>query len=186
MEKISDLLKTGDLRTDGNADQVAELILKDTQRLTELLPCLDHPDSVIRAHAAHAIEVITRTKPDLLVGETRRLILRAESDAYPIVRWHMAMALGHMASRLKDAIPSTEALLGRLKDTSPLVRSWSVYSLVAIGRKHPEHNPRILTALRAHEHDRSPSVRSRVNRAITLLQFPDLPMPTTWIKESKG
>ena len=60
---------------------------------------------MIRAHAAHAIEVITRVKPELLVGETRRLILRAESDAYPIVRWHMVMALGHMAGQLKDAIP---------------------------------------------------------------------------------
>jgi len=182
MEKITDLLKSGDLRTDGNADQVAELVLKDTKRLTELLPCLDHPDSVIRAHAAHAIEVIARVNPDLMVGETRRLILRAESDAYPIVRWHMAMAMGHMAGQLKDAVPATEALLGRLKDTSPLVRSWSVYSLVAMGRNHPEQAARIITALRNHGKDHSPAVRSRITRAVTLLQFADMPLPGSWIK----
>jgi HEAT repeat protein len=184
MDKISELLRTGDLRTDGNADQVARLVLKDTNRLTELLPCLDHPDSVIRAHAAHAIEVMTRSVPELLVGETRRIILRAESDAYPIVRWHMVMALGHMAGELKDAIPATETLLGRLKDTSPLVRSWSVYSLVAVGRNHPEQAARIITALRNHGKDHSPAVRSRINRAITLLQFADLPLPDAWIKNN--
>lgn len=185
MDKISELLRSGDLRTDGNADQVAELIINDTKRLPELLPCLDHPDSVIRAHAAHAIEVITRTKPELLVGDARRLILRAESDAYPIVRWHMAMALGNMAAHLKDAVPSTDTLLGCLKDTSPLVRSWSVYSLVVIGRAHPGQSARIITALRTHERDHSPAVRSRINRAVTLLQFPDLPLPGSWLPKKK-
>ncbi len=185
MDKISELLKVGDLRTDGNADQVAELILKEPKRLMELLPCLDHPDSVIRAHTAHVIEVITRTRPELMVGETRRLILRAESDAYPIVRWHMAMALGHMAGQLKDPIPATDSLLNCLKDTSPLVRSWSVYSLVAMGRSHPEQAARIITALTNHGKDHSPAVRSRINRAVTLLQFLDLPLPETWFHKRK-
>ena len=183
MDKINELLKAGDIHNDGNAPQVAESVLKDKKRLVDLLRCLDDPDSVVRSHSAHAIEAITRSKPEWLSGETRRIIPRAESDAYPTVRWHMAMTLGNLAGHMKDALPATECLLRCIQDTSPLVRSWSVYSLVSIGRKHPEHNPRILTALRDHEHDRSPSVRSRVNRAITLLQFPDLPMPTTWIKQ---
>ena len=182
MDTFIELLKAGDLRSDGNADQVAGIVLKDTKRLSNLLPCLDHPDSVIRAHAAHAIEVITRVKPDLLVGETRRLIQRAEADAYPIVRWHMVMALGHMSGLIKDPVPAAEALLARLKDTSPLVRSWTVYSLVAMGRSHPEQAARIITTLRDHGKDHSPAVRSRINRAITLLQFADLPLPESWIK----
>jgi HEAT repeat protein len=182
MDKIKELLKTGDLRTDGNAAQVAELVLKDKKRLVELIPCLDDPDSAIRAHAAHAVEAITRVKPDWMTADLRHIIMRGEADAYPIVRWHMAMTLGNLAGHMKDAQPAVESLLRSLKDTSPLVRSWSVYSLVNIGRKHPDFTPRILTALRAHEKDRSPSVRSRVNRAITLLQFPDLPMPAVWVK----
>jgi HEAT repeat protein len=184
MIKIRDLLKTGDLRSDGNADQAADIVLKDKKRLMELLPCLDDPDSVIRAHTAHAIELISRSKPDLLAGETRRIILRAESDAYPIVRWHMVMTLGNLAGLLKDAKPATESLMKSLKDTSPMVRNWAVFSLVTIGRKHADQNTRILSELRAHGKDRSPAVRSRVNRAITLLQFPDLPLPVTWIKNN--
>ena len=183
MDKIKELLKVGDLRTDGNAAQVAELVLKDKKRVGELIPCLDDPDSAVRAHAAHAVEAITQVKPDWFTADLRHIILRAESDAYPIVRWHMAMTLGNLAGHMKDAQPAVESLLKGLKDTSPLVRSWSVYSLVAIGRKHLDFAPRILTALRAHENDRSPSVRSRVNRAITLLQFPDLPIPAVWIKK---
>jgi hypothetical protein len=183
VEKIKDLLKVGDLRNDGKAPQVADLVLKDKKRLTELIPCLDDPDSVVRAHAAHAIEAISRVKPELVIGEMRHIILRAESDAYPIVRWHMVMALGNLAGQLKDPLPAVESLLRCLQATSPLVRSWSVYSLVAIARKHPLQNPRILTTLQAHENDHSPSVRSRVNRAITLLQFPDLPMPAVWAKQ---
>jgi hypothetical protein len=182
MDKIFELLKAGDIHNDGSAPQVAELVLKDKKRLVELLRCLDDPDSVVRAHASHAVESVSRKKPEWLSGETRRIIPRAESDAYPTVRWHMAMTLGNLAGHMKDALPATESLLRCINDTSPLVRSWSVFSLVNIGRKHTDQNPRILTELRQHEHDRSPSVRSRVNRAITLLQFPDLPMPTTWIK----
>jgi HEAT repeat protein len=185
MDKIKELLKAGDLRTDGNSAQVAELVLKDKRHLAELIPCLDDPDSVIRAHAAQAIEAVTRAKPDLMIGEIRHIIMRAESDAYPIVRWHMAMTLGDFAGHLKDALPVVASLLKSLTDTSPLVRSWSVYSLVAVGRKHPDYIPRILTVLCAHENDRSPSVRSRVNRAITLLQFPDQPMPTVWVKKKE-
>ena len=183
MDKIKELLKIGDLRTDGNAAQVAELVLKDKKRLVELIPCLDDPDSAIRSHAAHAVEAITRVKPDWMTADLRHIILRAESDAYPIVRWHIAMTLGNLAGHMKDAQPAVESLLRSLTDTSPLVRSWSVHSLVLIGRKHPDFTPRILTALRAHEKDRSPSVRSRVNRAITLLQFPDMPVPAVWVKK---
>ena len=134
MDKINELLKAGDMHSDGNAPQVAESVLKDKKRLVDLLRCLDDPDSVVRAHAAHAIEAITRSKPEWLSGETRRIIPRAESDAYPTVRWHMAMTLGNLAGHMKDALPATECLLRSIKDTSPLVRSWSVYSLVAIGR----------------------------------------------------
>jgi HEAT repeat protein len=182
MDKIKELLKVGDLHTYGNAAQVAELVLKDKKRISELIPCLDDPDSVVRAHAAQANEAVARKKPDLLTGDLRHIIQRAESDAYPIVRWHMAMTLGDLAGHMNDALPAVESLLRGLKDTSPLMRSWSVFSLVVIGRKHPGYAPRILTALRAHENDRSPSVRSRVNRAITLLQFEDMPLPPVWVK----
>ncbi|MBN2258620.1 MAG: HEAT repeat domain-containing protein [Anaerolineaceae bacterium] len=185
MINIREVLKSGDLRSDGNADQVAEYIHQDNSRLMELLPCLDDPDSVIRAHAAHAIEVITRKNPDLLAGETRRIIMRAESDAYPVVRWHMVMTLGNLAGHYKVAQPVMESLLRSLKDTSPLVRSWAVYSLVSVGRKHLDLNTRILSELRTHGRDHSPAVRSRLNRAITLLQFPDMPMPITWMKSSE-
>lgn len=183
MDSIKDLLRTGDLRGDGNAAQVAELVLKDKKRLSELLPCLDDPDSVVRAHASHAVEALSQKIPEALSVESRRFIMRGQSDAYPIVRWHMAMTLGNLAAHIKDPMPIVDFLLQGIQDTSPLVRSWSVYALVQAGRSHPIQVPRILEALRTHGKDRSPSVQSRLNRAITLLQFPDMPLPATWIKQ---
>ena len=56
MNQLLNWLADGDLRSDGSATEVADLVLKNPHLLADLLEGLDEPNEVVRGHTAHALE----------------------------------------------------------------------------------------------------------------------------------
>jgi hypothetical protein len=56
MNQIINCLASGDLRSDGMANEVVGLVLENPQPLGDLLLRLDQDDSVIRTRSADALE----------------------------------------------------------------------------------------------------------------------------------
>src|SRR5262249_29601027 len=88
--KILRLLKGGDGRSIGRADEVAAAVSKNLAMFPELMKGLWSEDPLVRIRAADATEKITRSNPDLLRPYRRELLgLMAEAQQQEL-RWHLA------------------------------------------------------------------------------------------------
>ena len=182
MNQVLSWLAGGDLRSDGISSQVSELVLKEPQLLDDLLAGLGVPDEVVRGRTADALEKIARTRPDLLVDPLPDLIQAGQSDEVPMVRWHIAMLLGHMSIYPQFEPGISEALLRMLKDSSVFVQSWSIVSLCIVAKKYPNECQPILTAISPLVDSHSPAIRSKARKAIALLSDATAAFPKGWIK----
>ncbi len=175
-------LSLGDLRSDGQANEVADLVTRQPELLPDLIDALRSGDPATRGHAADALEKVARSHPNELVPSLPLLIHAATQDEVGMVRWHLAMVLGHTAMYSETVGSARDALLGLLSDQNALVRSWAITSLCIISRLHPEHTPQIVEAISRMRRDRSAAVAKRARRAAELMTIPSLPFPKGWIK----
>jgi HEAT repeat protein len=182
MNPILEWLSGGDLRSDGMADEVAELVLKNPAMFNEIIEGLEAKDDVIRARTADALEKIARIRPDLLIEHLPKLLRVAESDAVPMVKMHLAMIMGHLAIFEQHTDPLTECLLNLLEDESVFTRSWAVVSLCILARKYPQLQSRIIDNIVPLSQDDSIAIRTRVRKALALLTSDGISFPKGWIK----
>jgi hypothetical protein len=179
MNELLQQLTGGDLRSDGYANEVADAVLAYPDLFEPLLEGLDSRDNVVRGRTAHALERISRTRPDLLSPHLPRL-LEAAGDALSMVRWHVAMMLANLALEVPpDVLQAT--LLSMLGDGSVFVRSWAISGLAILGVVHPELGNASILALEALQRDRSVAIRSRVRNALATLRDGE-PLPAGWVK----
>lgn len=185
MSQLLGWLSGGDLRSDGMANEAAGFVLQNPDLLDELFAGLRESDDVIRGRTADALEKVARARPDLLVDRLGELIAVVESDHLPMVRWHVAMILGHLACYEEVVDQVTPTLLGLLEDGSVFVRSWAIVSLCIIGRKYPGWNAQIVNQVVLLQADVSVAVRSKVRKAVNLLTDETVSFPEGWIKSKR-
>jgi hypothetical protein len=182
MNQILAWLSSGDLRSDGLANEVVEIVLKNPHMFEELYEGLSEADDVVRGHAADALEKISRIRTDLLFERLSDLKRVAEEDSVPMVKMHVAMILGHLAvykEAVDELIPS---LLLLLDDKSVFVVSWAIVSLCIIARKYPENRDRIVSRIALLGNSSSIAIRTKVRKAMNILTNEGSPFPKGWIK----
>ena len=182
MNDILALLTGGDLRSDGRADEVAEIILKNLVLFPELFEGLLEENDIVRGRAAHAIEKVSRIHPELFIPLLPQLKKVASEDKLPMVRWHLAMLFGNLVDYEEEIEALTTILLDSLEDRSVFVKSWAIVSLCIFGRRYPERKNEILSQLKRHQNDKSIAIRSKVAKAIPILLDNSVPMPEGWVK----
>jgi HEAT repeat protein len=179
MNDLLQQLSGGDLRSDMYANEVADVVLAVPELLEQLLAGLDHEEDVVRGRTAHALERISRSRPDLLSQHLTTLLLAAGDDL-PVVRWHVAMTLANLALEVR-AVVLQASLLGMLDDESVFVKSWAISGLAILGTLHPELGNAFIPALQELQDDRSVAIRSRVRKALATLRD-GAPLPAGWVK----
>lgn len=182
MNELLEKLGGGDLRSDGNADEVADEVVKTPQLLPLLIKGLAERDDIIRGRTAHALEKISRTNPEIVQGLLPHLIEVARSDEVPMVKWHLAMLFANVRLSEEETDLVISALFDLLKDESVFVKSWSVASLCILGRRTKNRRWEISDKIRALHHDDSIAVRVRVEKALHVLENENEPIPPTWSK----
>lgn len=182
LSSLRDWLGEGDLRSDGLANQVAELLGHRPDLIPDLIDALTSEDPAARGHAADAPEKVARTQPKEVMAFLPMLIRAAQRDPVGMVRWHIAMTLGHLAIFPKSIPKALDALIDLLSDRNAMVRSWAITSLCIIARLYPEHIGVIVDAASPLVRDRSAAVSKRARRAIELMTIPALAFPKGWIK----
>ena len=179
---IAQWLAEGDLRSDGLAREVADLVATHPAMWDDLLEALSRGDDVVRGHAADAVERISRAQPELLDPSLRALASQARRDPVPMVRWHLAMVLGNLAYEHAHTATCASTLLALLEDASPFVRSWAVSGLCQVARQNPSRSDRLLPAIARLTDDPSIAVRHRAARAVAILTDPQQTLPRSWVK----
>jgi len=102
MNDLLQRLAGGTLLSDGDANAVADDVLQTPTLFPCLFEGLRSPNNVIRARTAHALERISRSRPDLLTSHLPTILSYA-TDPVPMVKWHVAMMLGTLATSQKEA-----------------------------------------------------------------------------------
>ena len=182
MNQILEWLSGGDLRSDGLSNEAADFVLQHPELLGDLFQGIDEADDVVRGRTADALEKVARTRPDLLVGHLGKLVSVAATDAVPMVKMHIAMILGHLATYEDHVGPLTAVLLYLLEDDSPFVVSWAIVSLCIIGRMYPRERSSVIGPIAQLQGSGSVAVRSKVRNALRLLTHEGTAFPKGWIK----
>ena len=182
MNQILKWLSSGDLRGDGIADQVVEMVLQDPQLLNDLIEGLQHEDDVIRGHSADALEKLARQIPVDVLPYMPLLLDAARHDSLSMVQMHLAMLLGHMAYDPAYTEQIVDALYTLLGSGSAFARSWAVSSLCIVARLYPQHLAPVTKRIAGLQNDESIAIRTRVRYALDLLTNPSAPFPKGWVK----
>ncbi|MFQ5811713.1 MAG: HEAT repeat domain-containing protein [Anaerolineae bacterium] len=182
MNQLLERLTGGDLRSDGQANEVADEVIQYPHLSDKLVEGLNEPDDVVRARTAHALERISRSHPEMLSAHLPQLIEIAKKDEVPMVRWHIVMIFGNLAVFEEKADLMISTLLDLLEDRSTFVKSWSIVSLSVMGREYPSVRGEIISRIRALQNDESVAIRTKVAKALNVLENEDLPMPAGWLK----
>lgn len=182
MNTIITWLTAGDLRTDGAANEVAGLVAANPDLLPDLIAALEVPEGPIRGRAADALEKVARTQGAHVLPYLDQVIDRARRDRVPMVRWHMAMILGHLHPPPEQDEAVRAALVHLLGDRSAITRSWAVVSLCLLAQRRPDWAEEIMALLQPLQADESKAVRTRVRKALACLLEPGVALPAGWDK----
>jgi hypothetical protein len=175
-------LSDGDLRSDGQASEVADLVLQNPQLFDDLYAGLFVSADVVRGHTAHALERISRSMPEPFVVHLEELVERARQDPLPVVRFHLAMLFGNLLIYEDQVDRIVAILLEMLDDESVFTKSWVISSLCILGRKYHDQREDVLQVIAPYLDDQSIAIRTRAKNALMLLTDERLPFPQGWIK----
>lgn len=182
MNELLKMLTGGNLQSDGRANEVGDLAVRHPHLFSQLVEGLSESDDVIRARTAHALERISRTHPEKVLELLPRFMEMAVNDDVPMVKWHLAMIFGNLPLPREKVKMVISTLFRMLEDTSVFVKSWSIVSLTILARKHKATRKKIANKLRLLRNDQSVSIRSKVIKALKVLENDSEPIPAGWVK----
>ena len=185
MSQVLQWLSDGDLRSDGVSNEVVKFVLTNRAAFADLYEGLSAPDNVVRGRTADALEKIARSQPEWVENHIPDLVEVARRDEVPMVRFHLAMTLGHLAIYQDHIDEITQALLDLLEDDSVFVKSWAIASLCIVGRLYPDKRETIVQRISALQSDTSAAVRTRVRKALPVLTNEMAVFPKGWIKSQR-
>jgi len=134
---LTGLLRGGDRRSIGRANQIAKLVLSEPKRFAELVGCLWDKDPLVRMRAADAAEKVTVKRPELLRPHKRELLgLLAEVEQIEL-RWHLASMVPRLELTAPEKQRAASALLHYLEDRSSIVKTFAMQALVDLTGQEP-------------------------------------------------
>ncbi len=185
MNDLLRMLSGGDLRSDGHADQVAEIVLKNPGLFEDLFEGINEGDDLIRGRASHSLEKVSRTHPELFLPHIKPLLKAAQGDNLPMAQWHYAMIFANLAVFPDQVDRFVPVLLEMLVDKSVFVKSWAISGLTIFARLYPKHLEKISGSIALHKDDKSIAIRSKVRNSMEHLLDPTCPLPKGWVKSER-
>ena len=171
MNDLLEMLSGGDLRSEGRAEEVAARVIEDPGLLPSLAEGLALDDRLVRARTCMSLEVLSRTRPELLLPLVPELVRTAERESVAQARWHLAEIFCIVALDAEQVERTIPVLLEYLDDRSRIVTYCAIQALGILGRDSPRRSE-IASAVARHEND-SKSVGKAVARALEELDLGD-------------
>jgi HEAT repeat protein len=184
MNELLELLKCGDLRSDGHADEVASDVVMNPELFEFLLDGLSEEDDVVRGRTSHALEKVSRKHPELFNNILDLLLRQAQDDKLPVVRWHLAMLLVNLELSTDETEKVISTLYILLKDKSVFVKSWAISGLTILALKNKNKKEDINEEIKFLKDNKSAAIKNRVSKALNVLED-DAPIPKGWAKRNQ-
>jgi HEAT repeat protein len=180
--QIEGWLSGGDLRSDGASNEVVDFVLDNPVVLPDLVAALQSEEKVVRGRAADALEKIGRQLPDQVNDHFDTILEALKQDEIPMVRWHLAMLLGHLTIIEDRRVQIGQTLLNMLDDPSVFVVSWVITSLSLLALQEPSWTTKVLEGIAPKQTSSSAALRTRAANAVAALTDVNRSLPPNWVK----
>jgi hypothetical protein len=174
-KSILALLKGGDRRTIGRADQVAAMVCNHPDLFPTLIEGLWSLDPLVRMRAADATEKVTRNHPQMLDPYKKELLgLMAEAEQQEL-RWHLAAMVPRLTMNRRERQSTIASLNAYLEDRSSIVKTFALQGLADLvqadsARNDPSLRLQVIETLRAATRNGTPAMKARSRKLLLKLQ----------------
>jgi len=168
--KLAHLLRGGDRRSIGRANEVAALIAKDSRLFPELVSSLWSDDHIVRMRAADVAEKVTRKQPQLLRPNKRELLGLLTETQQAELRWHLAAMIPRLELTLADCQKAANALRTFLEDRSSIVKTSALQGLADLALQDREMRAEVIENLREARRNGTPAMKARSRRLLARLE----------------
>lgn len=165
MKHYDDILKGGDLRSIGKANQVVAQV-SDQQTFDKLFKALDNTDRKVVMRAADAIEKITVKNPGYLQQHREKILALCEEAKHIELKWHLALLVSRLELTKNEVGWIWQILTNWTTDKkeSKIVRVNSLQGLYNISINHKELIQDFKLILRKVERENIPSINARLRK----------------------
>lgn len=174
-KNILGLLKGGDRRSIGRADEVTVAVSKNLAMFPELIQGLWSDDALVRMRAADATEKVTRSNPDLLQRYKRELLILMAETKQQELRWHLAAMVPRLQLKLKERELVRCVLDNYLQDHSSIVKTCALQALADLAAEHTSIRPEVLEILRRSARNGTPAMKARSRKLLLELEHDRTP-----------
>jgi hypothetical protein len=171
-EPFSLALQGGDRRSIGNSNRVAAAVLRQPDRLAELIECLWSGESIVRMRAADAAEKVSAKRPALLATFKTELLALADETTQPEIRWHLAQMIPRLRLGRQERVRATATLGGFLGDRSSIVRTFALQALAELSRGNPEMEADLIDLLERAMRTGTPAMKARSRKLLAQFRLP--------------
>ena len=165
MNKFQEILKGGDLRSIGKANEIVTMV--NTQNdFDELFIGLNHSDRKVVMRTADAIEKITLDKLDYLQKHKTELLNLCQIAKDIELKWHLVLLVSRL-SLTKKELGNTWDLLTKWatdKKESKIVRVNSIQGLLNLLQQNHELSQDFNLTLSEIEKEKIPSLNARIKK----------------------
>ena len=164
------LLRGGDRRSIGRADQVAAIVAKSLKLFPQLIAGLWSPDPLIRMRAADAAEKVTRRRPELLTPFKKELLGLMTEATEQEMRWHLAAMVPRLPLNAAERELAISSLNTYLEDRSSIVKTFALQGLAYLAQGDPTIQPTVVEILREATRNGTPAMKARSRKLLIRLE----------------
>jgi hypothetical protein len=163
------LLKGGNRRTIGRANQVAVMVSDNPKLFSRLIAGLWSADPLIRMRAADATEKVTRAHPEFLRSYKKELLGLMSEATQQELRWHLAAIIPRLLLDTRERQLAMSSLNRYLNDRSSIVKTFALQGLADLAQNEPGILPSVLEILRGATRNGTPAMKARSRRLLIRL-----------------
>ena len=165
------LLKGGDRRSIGRANEVADLVSKNPTLFPALIRGLWSEDRLVRMRAADAIEKVTRASHSLLQPCKQELLGLMKTAREPELRWHLAVIVPRLWLTSNERKRAAVLLHVFVQDQSSIVRTSALQGLADFAQQDRAIRADVIKILHQALRDGTPAMKARSRKLLVKLKI---------------
>ena len=169
-KNVLGLLKGGNRRSIGRADEVTVAVSKSLAMFPALLQGLWSDYPLVRMRAADATEKITRSNPDVLQRYKRELLGLMSETKQQELRWHLAAMVPRLHLNVKERELVRCLLDNHLQDHSSIVKTSALQALADLTAEHTSIRSEVIEILRRSARNGTPAMKARSRKLLRKLK----------------
>lgn len=166
--ELIERLRTGDMRSVGNADSIALAVQRGEAKMGDLLQLIAAEDKGLAMRAADAAEKVSRTHPEQLAPFKRYLLDELTAYSQQEICWHLVLMIARLELDVKEQEAAAAYLDMCSQHPSKIVQANALEAYVIVANTYQTAllRSRAKVALERARESTIPSLRARARKLL--------------------